>query len=202
MRPSPHDVRIAWKDAWGSAHCGHLTVPGYSQSSSARVSAAVAPIGRHSAETISLLAYANAVSQGNTSDNQDLVSAATHRKTISNTPSWKPRKSAPKVTSGIFITSNPVTTFDCREITARRIPLVRPQFSGPFSAFDALAASVRIPKGIIPLSRMLKNASSPRLLKMVQMQGGVTHQMGTRYPSTGWVQVRGVLSLYVAAPRE
>jgi hypothetical protein len=33
------------------------------------------------------------------------------------------------------------------------------------------------------LKRMLKNPSSPRLLKKVQMQGGVTHQMGTRgYP--------------------
>ena len=49
---------------------------------------------------------------------------------------------------------------------------------------------------------MLKNSLLPRLLKKAQMQGGVTHQMGTRYPSAGWVQVRGVLGPYVAAPRE
>src|SRR5574337_615075 len=49
---------------------------------------------------------------------------------------------------------------------------------------------------------MLKNPFSPRLLKKAQMQGGVTQQMGTRYPSAGWVQVRDVLRPYVAAPRE
>src|SRR5574337_861185 len=53
-----------------------------------------------------------------------------------------------------------------------------------------------------PSNRLLKNPFSPRLLKKVQMQGGVTHQMGTRYPSAGWVQVRGVLRPYVAASRE
>jgi hypothetical protein len=44
---------------------------------------------------------------------------------------------------------------------------------------------------------MLKNALLLRLLKKVQMQGGVTHPFG-------WVPgvVRGVLSSYVAAPRE
>jgi hypothetical protein len=44
---------------------------------------------------------------------------------------------------------------------------------------------------------MLKNRFSPRLLKKVQMQGGVTHP-------EGWVpgEARGVLSTYVAAPRE
>ena len=48
-----------------------------------------------------------------------------------------------------------------------------------------------------PLNRMLKNSFSTRLLKKVQMQGGApgTHPLG-------WVQVRGVLSPYVAAPRE
>ena len=50
--------------------------------------------------------------------------------------------------------------------------------------------------------RVLENSLLLRLLKKVQMQGGVTHQMGTRYPSAGWVQVRGVLGPYVAAPRE
>jgi hypothetical protein len=42
---------------------------------------------------------------------------------------------------------------------------------------------------------MLKNPFSPRALKKVQMQGGAP---------IGWVpgEVRGVLSLYVAAPRE
>jgi len=44
---------------------------------------------------------------------------------------------------------------------------------------------------------MLKNSFSARLLKKVQMQGGAP---GTRPP--GWVQVRGVLGPYVAAPRE
>jgi len=39
-------------------------------------------------------------------------------------------------------------------------------------------------------SRMLKNFLSPRLLKKVQMEGGAR------------CEVRGVLSLYVAAPRE
>jgi hypothetical protein len=44
---------------------------------------------------------------------------------------------------------------------------------------------------------MLKNPFSIRLLKKAQMQGGVTHP-------EGWVPgvVRGVLSSYVAAPRE
>jgi hypothetical protein len=40
------------------------------------------------------------------------------------------------------------------------------------------------------LSRVLKNSLLPRLLKKVQMQGGVRGE------------VRGVLSSYVAAPRE
>jgi hypothetical protein len=44
---------------------------------------------------------------------------------------------------------------------------------------------------------MLKNPFSPRLLKKVQMQGGAP---GTHPP--GWVQVRGVLGPYAAAPRE
>jgi len=44
---------------------------------------------------------------------------------------------------------------------------------------------------------MVKNPFFPRLLKKVQMQGGVTHP-------EGWVPsgVRGVLNTYVAAPRE
>ena len=52
-------------------------------------------------------------------------------------------------------------------------------------------SSRRVPR------RLLKNPLSPRLLKKVQMQGGApcTHP-------PGWVQVRGVLSSYVAAPRE
>jgi len=43
-------------------------------------------------------------------------------------------------------------------------------------------------------SRLLGNPARPRLLKKVQMQGGVTH--------LGWVpgEVRGVLDSYVAAP--
>ena len=55
------------------------------------------------------------------------------------------------------------------------------------------AGSIAFPS----LSRMPKNQLSPRLLKKVQMQGGVTH------PS-GWVPggVRGVLTPYVASPRE
>ena len=46
-------------------------------------------------------------------------------------------------------------------------------------------------------SRLLKDPLLARLLKKVQMQGGVP---GTHLP--GWVQVRGVLSSYVAAPPE
>jgi hypothetical protein len=44
---------------------------------------------------------------------------------------------------------------------------------------------------------MLENLSLVRLLKKVQMQGGVTHPYG-------WVpaEVRDVLRTYVAAPRE
>jgi hypothetical protein len=44
---------------------------------------------------------------------------------------------------------------------------------------------------------MLKNPLSPRLIKKVQMQGGVTHP-------GGWVpgDVRGVLGTYAAASRE
>ena len=44
---------------------------------------------------------------------------------------------------------------------------------------------------------MLNNSFSLRLLKKVQLQGGVTHPVG-------WVpgEVRGVLRAYVAAPRE
>ena len=44
-------------------------------------------------------------------------------------------------------------------------------------------------------SRLLKNPLLARLLKKARMQGGAP---GTRPP--GWVQVRGVLSTYVAAP--
>jgi hypothetical protein len=40
------------------------------------------------------------------------------------------------------------------------------------------------------LNRLLKNPLSPRLLKKVQMQGGAR------------CEVRGVLRMYVAAPRE
>jgi hypothetical protein len=47
------------------------------------------------------------------------------------------------------------------------------------------------------VSKMLKNSFSVRLLKKVQMQDG---EPGT-HPS-GWVQVRGVLRTYAAAPRE
>ena len=46
-------------------------------------------------------------------------------------------------------------------------------------------------------SRLLKNLLFPRLVKKVQMQGGVP---GTHPP--GWVQARGVLGSYIAAPRE
>ena len=47
---------------------------------------------------------------------------------------------------------------------------------------------------------MLKNSFSPRLLKKVQMQGGVTHQMGTR---RGARLIPLVVSLSNhAAPRE
>jgi hypothetical protein len=78
------------------------------------------------------------------------MSAATSRKTISNTPNWNPKKSAPKVTSGILTTSNPVAAFDYWKFIARRMPLVRQKFSRPFSAVDAFAASVRTPKAAIP----------------------------------------------------
>jgi hypothetical protein len=44
---------------------------------------------------------------------------------------------------------------------------------------------------------MLKNSFSVRLLKKAQVQDG---EPGTH--PLGWVQVRGVLSAYAAAPRE
>ena len=71
------------------------------------------------------------------------------------------------------------------------------------SAVFHLQSPTPDPRSLAPVPRrMLKNSVLPRLLKKVQMPGGVTHQMGTRYPSAGWVQVRGVRGLYVAAPRE
>jgi hypothetical protein len=53
------------------------------------------------------------------------------------------------------------------------------------------------PGGPVILSRMRKNSALPRLLKKVHVQGATP---GTHPP--GWVQARGVLSTYVAAPRE
>jgi hypothetical protein len=44
---------------------------------------------------------------------------------------------------------------------------------------------------------MLRNSRLPRLLKKVKIKGGAP---GTR--PAGWVQARGVLNPYVAAPRE
>jgi len=44
---------------------------------------------------------------------------------------------------------------------------------------------------------MVKNSRSVRLPKKVQLQEG---EPGTHPP--GWVQVRGMLSAYAAAPRE
>jgi len=74
---------------------------------------------------------------------------------------------------------------------------------GRESSEEALSTGAREePWNPLASTRVLKNSLCPRLLKKVQMQGGVTHQMGTRYPSAGWVQVRGVLGPYVAAPRE
>jgi hypothetical protein len=46
-------------------------------------------------------------------------------------------------------------------------------------------------------SGLVKNQLLARLLKKVQMQGGAP---GTHPP--GWVQTRGVLGPYAAAPRE
>ena len=48
---------------------------------------------------------------------------------------------------------------------------------------------------------MLKNSYTPRLLKKVQMSRDFAGRRAG-YPSAGWVQVRGVLGLYAAAPRE
>ena len=48
---------------------------------------------------------------------------------------------------------------------------------------------------------MLKKPFSPRLLKKVQMSRDFAGRRAG-YPSAGWVQVRGVLGPYAAAPRE
>ena len=57
-----------------------------------------------------------------------------------------------------------------------------------------------VPSGVI---RLRKSGLLARLLKKVQMQGGVTHLRwvpGAGYPATGWVG--SVPSSYVAAPHE
>jgi hypothetical protein len=70
---------------------------------------------------------------------------------------------------------------------------------GARSSMSAVASPILLPVDCLtrPRNRMLKNSFSVRLLKKVQMQDG---EPGT-HPQ-GWVQVRGVLSTYAAAPRE